>query len=150
MKIINDYAKISLLALLVLVAMNTGASAQVSPPLPVPPPPVPTNPFILTATPTIVISGMPTDVVFTVVYDNNPFSGATVTLSGSAIGTGITDENGTVTIRVKAAGVDEIAATVTKDGYSSTEYPAFLTVIHTPPEYIELIFRDIILFWQSS
>jgi len=140
--------KISLLLLVMLVAMNIGASAQVPPPPPpppIPPPPVPTAPFILTATPTIVISGVPADVTFTVVYNNNPFSGATVTLSGGATGTGITDENGTVTLRVKASGVDEIAATITKDGYSSTEYPAFLTVIHTPPEYIELILRDIVL-----
>jgi len=145
MKTITDYVKISLLMLVVLVAMSIGVSAQAPPPPLVPPPPVPTAPFILTATPTIVISGIPTDVTFTVVYNSTPFSGATVTLSESAASTGITDANGTVTIRVKAAGVDEITATVTKDGYLSTEYPAFLTVIHTPPEYIELILRDIVL-----
>ncbi len=144
----GSIVKISLLLLVMLVAMSIGASTQVPPPPPppsIPPPPVPTAPFILTATPTIVISGVSTDVIFTVVYNNNPFSGATVTLSGGATGTGITDENGTVTIRVIATGVDETAASVTKDGYSSTEYPAFLTVIHTPPEYIELILRDIVL-----
>jgi hypothetical protein len=73
----------------------------------------------LSATPTAVFVGTPTDVTFTVISDSAKIGGATVTLSGSATGSGTTDANGTAVISVNATGAGTITATASKTGYAS-------------------------------
>jgi hypothetical protein len=128
MKTITDCVKISMLMLLVLAAMSVVATAQAIPPSPPLPVPTPLSaPLVLTATPTTVISGVPINVTFTVLYGSSLVSGATIILGDKATGTGTTNANGTVTINVKATGVGAITATVTKAGYANTTYDAILT-----------------------
>ncbi len=71
----------------------------------------------ISASPTTVTAGIPTDVTFTVTSDSAKISGATVTLSGSATGSGTTDANGTAVISVNATEAGTITATASKAGY---------------------------------
>jgi len=71
----------------------------------------------ISASPTTVLVGIPTDVTFNVTSDSAKISGATVTLSGSATGSGTTDANGTAVISVNATGAGTITATASKAGY---------------------------------
>ncbi len=71
----------------------------------------------ISANPTTVTAGIPTDVIFNVTSDSAKISEATVTLSGSATGSGTTDANGTVVISVNATGAGTIMATASKTGY---------------------------------
>ena len=128
----------------------------VIPPLPTAPPiPPPPGAYVITATPTTVKSGTPTNVTFTVLYYNQPVRDVQVFCSGiwktiyANCSTGTTDANGTVILSVKAAGLcpaeidcDKIRVSATTYGYTAgTE----LTVIHPPIEKIEQIL--IIIFF---
>jgi hypothetical protein len=73
----------------------------------------------LSASPTNVTVGVPTDVTFTVTSNNTPVEGADVNLTGSATGSGTTDANGTAVISVNATSVGTITATATKQSYSN-------------------------------
>lgn len=74
-------------------------------------------PLTVTASPTTVTQGITTPVKFTVKSSGADVTGANVTLSGAATGSGTT-VNGTVTINVNAATAGTITATATKTGYS--------------------------------
>jgi uncharacterized membrane protein len=149
MKTITDYVKISLLALVVLVAMSVVATAQAIPPPPpptgppppphIPPPPgsnappyIPPGAYVITATPTTLKSGIQTNVTFTVFYDNQPVRDVMVGYSGFQIigcgsnyancSTGTTDANGTVTLSVKAPSLCPAEIDCDKIGVSATTY----------------------------
>ena len=71
---------------------------------------------------TSVAVGNATNVIFTV---SPAISGATITLTGAATGSGTTDASGSVTISVNATGAGTITATASMTGY--TEGTATLT-----------------------
>ena len=73
----------------------------------------------VSATPAGVIVGTPTAVKFTVKNQTSglAINGATVSLSGSATGSGVTGADGTATISVNAATAGTITATATRTGY---------------------------------
>ncbi len=73
----------------------------------------------MTATPATVASGTPTNVTFTVSSDGVAVSDATVTLTGAATGSGITDASGNVVISVNATGAGAITATASKSGFDT-------------------------------
>jgi hypothetical protein len=73
----------------------------------------------LSASPTTVTVGVPTDVTFTVTSNNTPVEGADVNLTGSANESGTTDANGTAVISVNATSEGTITATATKQSYNS-------------------------------
>jgi hypothetical protein len=86
----------------------------------------------ISATPTIVTAGIPTDVTFTVTSSGTAVSGASVTLSGSATGSGTTDANGTAVISVNATGAGTITATASKTGYTSGTASLTANAAETP------------------
>jgi hypothetical protein len=93
---------------------------------------VPTLPMLsLSATPTSVFVGIPTDVAFTITSNGTAVSGALVTLSGSATGSGTTDANGTAVISVNATGAGTITATASKTGYTSRTITLTASAKHT-------------------
>ena len=73
----------------------------------------------ITADPTTVTVGVPTDVNFTVTNNSELVEGATITLTGPATGSATTDTNGEAVISVNATGSGTITATATKDGFTS-------------------------------
>ncbi|MCZ7400992.1 MAG: S-layer protein domain-containing protein [Candidatus Methanoperedens sp.] len=89
----------------------------------------------VSANPKNVTVGTPTNVIFTV---SPALSGATVTLTDKATGSGTTDANGSVNISVNATGAGTITVTPGMTGY--TGVPIFLAAIIaidiTPPESI--------------
>jgi hypothetical protein len=73
----------------------------------------------ISADPTTVTVGVPTDVTFTVTNSSVPVEGAVITLTGQATGSGTTDANGTAVILVNATGEGTITATASKEGFTS-------------------------------
>lgn len=166
---------------MVLVAISVAATGQAIPPPPPPtgppPPPIPALPpgsnapippgaYVITATPTTIKSGIQTNVSFTVFYDNQPvrdvqvfYSGITQTISCGSnyanCSTGTTDENGTVTLSVKAPGSCPAEIDCDKISISANTYGHYgvteLTVIHPPIDIIEQVLiniaTDIIIFF---
>jgi hypothetical protein len=84
----------------------------------------------LSASPTTVFVGIPTDVNFTVTSDSAKISGAMVTLSGSATGSGTTDANGSVKINVNATEAGTITAKASKTGYINASTTLIASVKH--------------------
>jgi hypothetical protein len=74
----------------------------------------------ISADPTTVTVGVPTDVTFNVTSYGSPVEGAALILSGYATGSGTTDANGTAIISVNATDEGDITATASKEGYIST------------------------------
>lgn len=72
----------------------------------------------ISATPTTVMVGTPTDVTFTVTNGTTPVEGADITLTGSATGSGTTNSTGNAVISVNATSKGTITATATKEGYT--------------------------------
>ena len=74
----------------------------------------------ITASPAIVTAGIPADVNFTVKNQTSGFvvSGATVTLTGVATGSGDTGADGNATISVNAGSAGTITATASMTGYT--------------------------------
>ena len=98
------------------------------------PPPV----LTISASPKSVIAGTPANVNFTVKNQTSGLvvSGATVTLTGVATGSGITGTDGNATISVNAGSPGTITATASKTGYTSntttvTANPAAVTPVLT-------------------
>ena len=77
-----------------------------------------TQSLSVASNPTTVTAGVPAYVTFTVTSGGNAVSESTVTLTGMASGTGITNQNGQVILYVNSTGTGAITATVTKNGYS--------------------------------
>ena len=86
----------------------------------------------ISANPTTVTAGIPTDVTFNVTSDSAAVNGASVTLSGSATGSGTTDANGTAVISVNATGAGTITATASKTGYASGTTSLTANAAETP------------------
>ncbi|HEY9246079.1 MAG TPA: hypothetical protein VIO11_04455 [Candidatus Methanoperedens sp.] len=77
-----------------------------------------TQSLYISLSPTTVTAGVPTYVRFTLMNGNNPISGANVTLSGTAGGNGITNQNGEAIILVNSTGAGTITASGSRSGYS--------------------------------
>jgi len=77
-----------------------------------------TQSLSVASNPTTVTAGVPAYVMFTVTSGGSAVSESTVTLTGMASGTGITNQNGQVILYVNSTGTGAITATVTKNGYS--------------------------------
>ena len=77
--------------------------------------------LIVSASPTSVTAGTPTNVNFTVINQTSlvPINGATVTLTGVATGSGTTGGDGKATISVNASSAGTITATASMTGYTS-------------------------------
>jgi len=77
--------------------------------------------LIVSASPTSVTAGTPTNVNFTVINQTSlvPINGATVTLTGVATGSGTTSGDGKATISVNAGSAGTITATASMTGYTS-------------------------------
>ncbi len=71
------------------------------------------------ANPTSVTAGVPAYVTFTVTSGSNTVSDSTVTLTGMASGSGVTNQNGQVILYVNSTSSGAITATATKNGYSA-------------------------------
>jgi len=71
------------------------------------------------ANPTSVTAGVPAYVTFTVTSGSNAVSDSTVTLTGMASGSGVTNPNGQVILYVNSTSSGAIIATATKNGYSA-------------------------------
>ena len=71
------------------------------------------------ANPTSVTAGVPTYVTFTVTSGINTVGDSTVTLTGMASGSGVTNPNGQVILYVNSTNSGAITATSTKNGYSA-------------------------------
>jgi hypothetical protein len=71
------------------------------------------------ANPASVTAGVPAYVTFTVTSGSNTVSDSTVTLTGMASGSGVTNPNGQVIIYVNSTSSGAITATATKNGYSA-------------------------------
>lgn len=69
--------------------------------------------------PTSVTAGVPSYVTFTVTSGSNAVSDSTVTLTGMASGSGVTNPNGQVILYVNSTSSGAITATATKNGYSA-------------------------------
>jgi hypothetical protein len=80
---------------------------------------IPTPKLSISASPTTVTVGVPTDVTFTVTNDSEPVEGAAITLTGQATGSGTTDADGTAVISVNATSEGTITATASKEGFTS-------------------------------
>jgi hypothetical protein len=89
-----------------------------------------TQSLSLAASPTSVTAGIPTYVMFTVTSGSNVVSESTVTLTGAASGSGITNQNGQVILQVNSTGTGTITASATKNGFSGTS--ATLTALGQP------------------
>ncbi|MCX9084121.1 MAG: S-layer protein domain-containing protein [Candidatus Methanoperedens sp.] len=76
----------------------------------------------ITASPDRVPVGIQTDVTFTVSSNGIAVGSAIVNLSGAAIGTGITDAGGHITIRVNNSYKGTIIAEASKEGYSKGNF----------------------------
>ncbi len=74
-------------------------------------------PPLVTASPNQVKAGIPTNVTFNVTNNSVPVPNATVTLSGNATGTGITDSSGSTVISVNATAAGEINVTATNPAF---------------------------------
>ena len=79
-----------------------------------------TSTLSISASPTNVDVGIPTDVTFTVTNNSIPVEGAAISLSGSATGSGTTNAQGTAIISINATSEGTITATATKDEISGT------------------------------
>jgi M6 family metalloprotease-like protein len=89
-------------------------------------------PFLTVYTdPTIVRAGIPTNVKIQIRSAGVAVSGATVTLTGVAQGSGTSDINGNLSISVKAGSAGTITATASKTGYMSN--PATIIAIPAVP-----------------
>jgi hypothetical protein len=86
----------------------------------------------ISATPTTVTAGIPTDVTFTVTSNGIAVGDASVSLSGSATGSGMTDANGTAVISMNATGAGTITATASKTGYTSGTASLTANAAETP------------------
>jgi len=73
----------------------------------------------IAANPTSVTATVPAYVIFTVTSGSNAVSDSTVTLSGMASGSGVTNPNGQVILSVNSTSSGAITATATKNGYSA-------------------------------
>lgn len=71
------------------------------------------------ANPTSVTAGVPAYVIFTVTSGSNAVGESTVTLTGMASGSGVTNPNGQVILYVNSTSSGAIAATATKNGFSA-------------------------------
>jgi len=71
------------------------------------------------ANPASVTAGVPAFVTFTVTSGSNAVSDSTVTLTGMASGSGVTNPNGQVILFVNSTSSGAIAATATKNGFSA-------------------------------
>lgn len=89
-----------------------------------------TQSLSLASSPTSVMAGVPTYVMFTVMSGSSAVSESTVTLTGVATGNGITNQNGQVILQVNSTGSGTITASATKNGFSGTS--ATLTAIGQP------------------
>lgn len=69
--------------------------------------------------PTSVTAGVPAYVTFTVTSGSNAVGESTVTLTGMASGSGVTNPNGQVILYVNSTSSGAITATATKNGYSA-------------------------------
>ncbi len=85
----------------------------------------------ISANQTTVTVSTPTDVNFTVTNAGAAVSGATVTLSGMATGSGTTDASGNTIISVNATGAGTITATASLTGYTSVDTVLTATLPNT-------------------
>ncbi len=79
-----------------------------------------TQSLVVAVNPATITAGVPTYVTFTVTSGNNAISEAAISLTGAAIGNGITNQNGQAIILVNATGAGTITTSATKPAYSST------------------------------
>jgi hypothetical protein len=78
--------------------------------------------LLISADPTTVTVGAPTDVTFTVTdNDSEPVEGVNITLTGCATGSGTTCAAGTAVISVNATSEGTITATASKEDYTSAD-----------------------------
>jgi len=75
----------------------------------------------ISADPTTVTVGTPTDVTFTVTNGSALIEGASITLTGCADESGTTDASGIVVISVNATSAGTITAIASKDGYTNAD-----------------------------
>jgi len=80
----------------------------------------PPSSLLISADPTTVIVGTPTDLTFTVTDGSGPVESAGITLTGCATGAGTTCAAGTAVISVDATSAGTITATASKEGYTSS------------------------------
>ncbi len=73
----------------------------------------------ITASSVSIPAGTPTDVIFTVTSNGSPINGATVSLSGAAVESGITGTNGQANININATYNGTIIAEAGKAGYTN-------------------------------
>lgn len=73
----------------------------------------------IASNPTAVTAGVPAYVTFTVISGNNAVGESTVTLTGTASGSGVTNQNGQVILYINSTSSGAITATATKSGYSA-------------------------------
>ncbi len=78
-----------------------------------------TQALSVTSTPTTITAGVPAFVSFYVASGTAPVSESTVTLTGVAGGSGITNQNGQVILLVNATSAGAITATAAKNGFSA-------------------------------
>ncbi len=85
-----------------------------------------TQSLSVSASPSSITAGNPAFVTFTVKSGNSFISDSTVTLTGAASGSGVTNQNGIAIINVNSTGVGTITATASLTGYtaSSTTFAA--------------------------
>jgi len=78
-----------------------------------------TQSLSIASNPATVTAGVPVFVTFTVMSGNNAVSESTVRLTGTASGSGITNQDGQVILLVNSTGTGGITATATKNGFST-------------------------------
>jgi len=117
----------------------------------------PLAPLSITASPTEVTVGIPTQVTFTVTSNGAPVQLANVVLSGMATGSDRTDANGTALISVNATGAGVITATASRSGFTEgtttiTAIPAVVQtlVITTPTTLVTVGEETLVTFTVTS
>lgn len=78
-----------------------------------------TQSLSVSSSPSSITAATPTFVTFTVKSGNNFISEATVTLTGAASGSGVTNLNGIAIIQVNSAGPGTITATASRTGFTA-------------------------------
>ncbi|MCZ7392905.1 MAG: hypothetical protein ABOK23_13230 [Candidatus Methanoperedens sp.] len=90
------------------------------PPTPIPTPIPAVQPLNITAAPTTITVGVPTNVTFAVTSAGTPVSGAGIAISGAGVSViGTTDASGVLTLSLKATSAGAIKATASNTGFTS-------------------------------
>lgn len=123
--------------------VTTSGTETASPTAATPPPVVST--LIISASPTTVTVGTPTIVAFNVTSNGKAVSGATVTLSGSATGNGISNGVGLAMIYVNATASGTITATASLQNYTTGTTTLAATGTNASAFFVESIVFVLIL-----